>query len=100
MEITGNTSMSKGTMIGGFIVEESGFDQTLYPGYNVCFERNGKRTALALIEVDQDLSEDNPEPMLKIHLYGPGTDEPVIDHCLSAKQIDQMCEEEIEYGNN
>lgn len=82
------------TKLGKIMIKKSGFTAEGYPGFVFSIERNGSVVDIALLEVDENTFDDMPEPMLKVHVWGPGHEEPVFDHYLSAKKIDQMIEEE------
>ena len=81
------------TTLGTIQIKKSGFTAEGYPGFIFSIERNGRCVDIALLEVDENTYEDMPEPTLKIHVWGPGHEDPVFDQYLSAKRIDQMYEE-------
>ena len=81
------------TKLGTITIKESGFTAEGYPGFVFSIERNGKSVGIALLEVDENIYEGNPEPTLKVHVWAPGHEDPVFDQYLSAEQIDQMYEE-------
>lgn len=81
------------TKLGKIMIKKSGFTAEGYPGFVFSIDRGGKVTDIALLEVDEHIYEDQPEPLLKIHVWGPGQEDPVFDQQLTAHRIDQMYEE-------
>ena len=77
------------TNIGNIMITKSGYTDEGYPGFVFSVGRDGAITDLALLEVDE--TED--EPVLKIHVWGPGHEDPVFDQYLNATQIDRMNKE-------
>ena len=79
------------TKLGKIMIKKSGFTAEGYPGFIFSIERNGSVVDIALLEVDENTM---PQPTLKIHVWGPGHEDPVYDYYLGAKKIDKMIEEE------
>ena len=80
------------TKLGTIMIKESGFTAEGYPGFVFSIERNGKSVDIALLEVDE--SDPDEEPVVKVHVWAPGHEDPVFDQYLNANQIERMYEEE------
>lgn len=81
------------TKLGKIEISQSGFTEEGYPGFIFSIDRDGKRTDLALLEVD----EREDVPLLKIHVWAPNHEDPVFDQYLTGEQIDKMYEEESKW---
>ena len=79
------------TTLGTIQIKKSGFTAEGYPGFVFSINRKGKCVDIALLEVDE--SDPGDEPTLKVHVWGPGNEDPVFDQKLNAKQLDKMYEE-------
>lgn len=79
------------TTLGTIQIKKSGFTAEGYPGFVFSINRKGKCVDIALLEVDE--SDPDEEPVVKIHVWSPGHEDPVFDQWLTAKQIDKMYEE-------
>ena len=86
-----NPEIEMQTTLGTIMIKKSGFTAEGYPGFIFSIERDGKVVDIALLEVDE--SDPDEEPTLKVHVWGPGNEDPVFDQKLNAKRIDQMYEE-------
>ena len=86
-----NPELEMETTMGTIQIKKSGFTAEGYPGFIFSINRNGKCTDIALLEVDE--SNEDEEPVVKVHVWGPHHEEPVFDQYLTGKQIDIMYEE-------
>ena len=86
-----NSEIEMQTKIGKIMIKKSGFTAEGYPGFVFSINHNGKCVDIALLEVDE--SDPDEEPVVKVHVWAPGHEDPVFDQLLNAKQIDKMYEE-------
>lgn len=90
--MSNNPEIEMQTKLGTIMIKKSGFTAEGYPGFIFSIKRDGNVVDIALLEVDE--SDPDEEPTLKVHVWGPGNEDPVFDQKLNAKRIDQMYEED------
>ena len=82
--------MEISTKLGTWVATTCGNDGT-YPGIQIELVRNGIRYVFAWVEVDQ--SDDDEEPIMKIHTFGTEHDDPIFDKHIRGSELKALYKE-------